>query len=63
MIRKSFYIGEEDNKELENKISQQGFKGKGRLERFMETISRNTILILKGDNAKVTIEYQKNKRS
>lgn len=51
-----FYLNESDRRLLENKIHEQGITGKGKIERFMENIIRNPVIILKGDSCKVEIK-------
>ena len=44
-----FWLEDEDWKKLQNKIAEQGFQGKGKLERFIEKVCREHIIFIKGE--------------
>jgi len=46
-----------DWKKLQSKIALEGFSGKGKFERFMEKVSRENIIFIKGTGIfKITME-------
>jgi len=46
--QRKFYLDDDDWKKLQSKIEDNGFEGKGKLERFMELIARERFFVLKG---------------
>ncbi len=48
--QRSFYLKDEDWKKLLHVIKDQGFEGKGKLERFMEKLCRIPFLFLQGSS-------------
>ncbi len=55
--QRSFWMEDSDWRNILQKVEEQGFKGKGKLERFMEMISRERIIFIRGTGKiKISIE-------
>jgi len=47
--QRTFWMDEAHWKRLMQKVKKEGYEGKGKLERFMEKISDETLLFIRGD--------------
>jgi len=55
--QRTFWMDGNDWKKLQSKIALEGFSGKGKFERFMEKVSRENIIFIKGTGIfKITME-------
>jgi len=46
--QRTFWLEDNDWKQLQLKVEEQGFEGKGKLERFIEKICRDRIIFIQG---------------
>jgi len=46
--QRTFWLEDNDWRRLQDKIAEQGFEGKGKLERFMEKVCREHLFFIKG---------------
>jgi len=56
--QRTFWLDEKDWKNLQRKIFECGFEGKGKFERFMEKICRETLIFITGEKANLKISVE-----
>ncbi len=56
MRRRYYYLEDSDYKQLEAKMKEFGFVGRGKHERFMELLARNKIIVLTGNTESIELK-------